>query len=162
MTGTNVEENTKVALVQVSTHEKVYLIDMVKLSILLDQTDCEIFVKKFITNRKIIKIGYGFTQDLKMIAKSFGDTRDTDTFRQSVIDLAYLVNQVSFTFHIKTIYLLNVILDIFFKLAFGIKFSIIYRNEQNAINRIERKRARSQRIGEIMLRQAIEQIRANV
>ena len=114
MTGTNVEENTKVALVRVSTHEKVYLVDMVKLSILLDQTDCEIFVKKFITNRKIIKIGYGFTQDLKMIAKSFGDTRDSDTFRQSVIDLAYLVNQVSFTFHIKIIYLSNVILDIFF------------------------------------------------
>ena len=67
---------------------------MVKLSAILDQSDCEVFSKKFLTNRKIIKIGYGFTQDLKMITRSFGDTRDTDTFRQSVLDLAYLVNQV--------------------------------------------------------------------
>ena len=94
--GTNVEENLKVALLQISTSEKVYLLDMVKLSSSLDKNDCEIFAKKFLTNRKIIKIGYGFTQDLKMIARAFDDIRDTDIFRQTVLDLAYFANKVKF------------------------------------------------------------------
>ena len=56
----------------------------------------EIFAKNFLLNKKIIKLGYGFTQDLRMITKSFGVSHEADVFRQSVLDLAYLVSQVGF------------------------------------------------------------------
>jgi uncharacterized protein with PIN domain len=94
MTGLSSEDQNKVALIQLSTHEHVYLIDMVKLIGVLDEKDSHVFAKKFLHNKKIIKIGYGFTHDIKMVAQSFPNLHDSDSFRQTVIDLGYLVNSL--------------------------------------------------------------------
>jgi uncharacterized protein with PIN domain len=82
-----------VALVQIATSESIYLIDMIKLYDLLEKEELQLFSKLFFCNKKIIKIGYGFTQDLKLLCDSFNTPIDHhDPFRQTVLDLAYLVN----------------------------------------------------------------------
>ena len=82
-----------VALVQIATNESIYLIDMIKLYNLLDVDELQSFSKLFFCNKKIIKIGYGFTQDIKVLCDSFHSPIDHhDPFRQSVLDLAYVVN----------------------------------------------------------------------
>jgi uncharacterized protein with PIN domain len=94
MSGASSGDKSKVALIQLSTHDHVYLIDMVKLIDILDEKDSQVFAKKFLYNKKVIKIGYGFTHDIKMVAQSFVSLHDSDLFRQTVIDLGYLVNSL--------------------------------------------------------------------
>jgi uncharacterized protein with PIN domain len=87
------DEKKLVALVQIATNESIYLIDMIKLYDLLDVEELKSFSKLFFCNKKIVKIGYGFTQDIKVLCDSFNSPMDHhDTFRQTVLDLAYLVN----------------------------------------------------------------------
>jgi hypothetical protein len=94
--GINSEEQNKVAVIQVATLEAIYLIDMICLGDALDQRLSQMLAERFLNNRKIIKLGYGFTHDIQMVTKSLVGVHDSDHFRQSAIDLAYLVQQVSF------------------------------------------------------------------
>ena len=91
--GMNTDDSNKVALIQIATLEQIYLIDMINLNN-LNESDSKLFAEKFLYNKKIIKLGYGFTHDIKMILKSFINLHDADLLRQSVLDLAYFVQQV--------------------------------------------------------------------
>lgn len=53
----------------------------------------QLFTKNFIYNKNIIKVGYGFSEDIKKISHSF-NAQDHDQFRQTVLDLEYLISQV--------------------------------------------------------------------
>jgi hypothetical protein len=93
--GLNVEDKKKVALIQVATQNMIYLLDMVKLSECIDEHISQKFSKMFLYNKKIVKVGYGFTQDIKMICQAFINVTETDFIHQSSLDLAYLVGQVT-------------------------------------------------------------------
>lgn len=56
------EQSKRASLIQISTHDHVYLIDSSKLHSLLDANDKQLFNTKFIINRNLIKIGYGFSE----------------------------------------------------------------------------------------------------
>ena len=88
------EDKRKVAVIQMSTFEFVYLLDMVKLVDELTDDDKKCFSDNILFNKKIVKLGYGFTQDLKMVGQSF-NVSDMDAFRQTVLDLSYLAHQVT-------------------------------------------------------------------
>lgn len=102
--GVNVEESKKVALLQVATNELVYLIDMMQLMNYLDENDSHLFAQKFLYNKKIIKLGYGFTHDIKMLSHSFINVHDLESFRLTVLDLACLVENVCKIFKISMIF----------------------------------------------------------
>lgn len=93
------ENANKVALIQVSTHTDVYLLDMMSLCFAINgnynDDNGKLLVKRFFTNKRVIKIGYGFSHDIRVILLSIGCLHDADAFRQTVLDLAYLVNHVS-------------------------------------------------------------------
>jgi hypothetical protein len=97
--GIHSEESNKVALIQIATYDRIFLLDIVVLfqdkEKNLYEQDCRLFVEKFLFNKRIIKLGYGFTHDIKMIVRAFVEIQDFDPFRQSVLDLAYLVQQVN-------------------------------------------------------------------
>jgi len=93
-TGLGVENKKKVALIQIATEGMVYLLDMVKLIKYIDEQISKAFAKKFLFNKRIVKVGYGFTHDIKMICEAFVNLTETDLLRQTSIDLAYLVGQV--------------------------------------------------------------------
>jgi hypothetical protein len=96
VSGLNDLECKRASLIQISTHEKAYLIDMSILYNSLDLNDKQDFAKNFILNKNIIKIGYGFSEDIKKISHSFNvNDHDYDHFRQSVLDLEYLIGQVT-------------------------------------------------------------------
>ena len=102
--GIHTEDTSKVALIQIATRERIFLLDMIYLSEKLNAHDSHLFVEKFLFNKKIIKLGYGFTHDIKMIIKAFVDElHNSDLLRQSVLDLAYLVQQVGFFFALKRV-----------------------------------------------------------
>lgn len=92
------EESNKVALIQVATHTDAYLLDMINLK--LDENDKRLLSRIFLTNKKIIKLGYGFSQDIKIILQTIGCPGEGDAFRQTSLDLAYLVDQVIITIKI--------------------------------------------------------------
>lgn len=92
--GGNAEDRNRVALIQVSTRTHVYLIDLVCMK--FEEKDSQLFAQKFLYNKKIVKLGYGFTHDIKLIIHSFTGLHETDLFRSTVIDLAYLINHVIF------------------------------------------------------------------
>jgi hypothetical protein len=95
------EEQNKVAVIQVATLDSIYLIDMIYLageggSSSVNASVSKMFAERFLYNKRIVKLGYGFTHDIKMVIKSFVDVNDADSFRQTVLDLAYFVQQVSY------------------------------------------------------------------
>ena len=92
--GMNSEEDNRVAVIQVATADVVYLIDMVQLADCLDDKHSKLFAESFLYNKKIIKLGYGFTHDIKMMLRSFVNVHNADLFRQTVLDLAYLAQQM--------------------------------------------------------------------
>ncbi len=80
------ENSNQVALIQISTHQFVYLLDMVKLNEVMLEEDTRTFAQKFLKNKKIVKLGYGFTQDIKMLCEAFNCTNEEhDMFRQTVL-----------------------------------------------------------------------------
>lgn len=90
------EDNICAALIQVSTYKRVYLLDIVALKNLFsDKNLVNLFSTKFLCNRRVIKVGYGFTQDLKILGRTFNLT-DLDGFRQTVLDLGTWINHVTF------------------------------------------------------------------
>lgn len=93
--GLDVEDKNKVALIQVATENMVYLLDMVKLYECIDEKVSQVFAKKFLYNKRIVKVGYGLTHDIKIICQVFINPTETDLLRQTSIDLAYLVAQVT-------------------------------------------------------------------
>lgn len=103
--GAGCESSSRVALMQVATHTDVYLIDAVSLLYSGDEV-ASALSKRFFTNKKVVKIGYGFSHDIRMILASIGYLHDADAFRHTVIDLAFLVDQV-----FKTTLLYNAILS---------------------------------------------------
>lgn len=86
------EHVNKVALIQISTETNVYLLDMIALK--MNKTQASAFSSRFFTNKNIIKLGYGFSHDIRIILHSIGCSSDADAFRHTVLDLAYIVNQV--------------------------------------------------------------------
>ncbi len=62
LSGVADEDGKRASLIQISTHEHVYLIDSSKLYSLLDKNDKQLFSKQFIQNKNIIKVGYGFSE----------------------------------------------------------------------------------------------------
>jgi hypothetical protein len=94
--GMNSEKQNKVAVIQVATLDVIYLIDMICLADKLDQKVSIMFAERFLHNKKIVKLGYGFTHDIQMVTRSLVGVQNSDHFRQSVVDLALLVQQVFF------------------------------------------------------------------
>lgn len=94
VSGVHDEDSKRASLIQISTHDHIYLIDISTLYNLLDTHTMQYFTKNFIYNKNIIKVGYGFSEDIKKISHSF-NAADHELFRQSVLDLEYLVNQVN-------------------------------------------------------------------
>lgn len=92
--GINIEQTKKVALLQVATSERIYLLDLCTMSDTFDEIDSHLMAYKFLNNKKIIKLGYGFTHDIKMLAHSFINMHDLENFRSTVIDLAFVAEQV--------------------------------------------------------------------
>ncbi|CAF0779065.1 unnamed protein product [Brachionus calyciflorus] len=92
--GINIEQAKRVALFQVATKQSIYLIDLAELADKLDENDSHIIAQKFLNNKKIIKLGYGFTHDIKMLSHSFINMHDLENFRSTVIDLAYIAEQL--------------------------------------------------------------------
>lgn len=92
--GINIEQSKKVALFQIATNEWIYLIDLCALSDFLDEMDSLMMAQKFLNNKNIIKLGYGFTHDIKMLTHSFINIHDLENFRSTVIDLAYVAEEV--------------------------------------------------------------------
>jgi hypothetical protein len=66
----------------------------------LDENDKKLLSRIFLTNKKIIKLGYGFSQDIKIILQTLGCPGEGDAIRQTSLDLAYLVDQVNNTIKI--------------------------------------------------------------
>lgn len=112
-TGIETDTSNKIAILQISNHEKVYLIDMIKLKCNYGDDDDDDdekrstigqisneFVRRFLLNKKIIKIGYSFTQDLRMISNWLVNVdcesieNLNDLIRQTVLDIGYLANSV--------------------------------------------------------------------
>lgn len=92
--GIDIEQSKKVALFQIATNERIYLIDLCVLSNILDENDSLLMAQKFLNNKNIIKLGYGFTHDIKMLTHSFINIHDLENFRCTVIDLAYVAEEV--------------------------------------------------------------------
>ena len=92
--GVGAENTNKVALIQIATETDVYLIDT--MTIEFGSTYAKEFSTRFFANKRIVKLGYGFSHDIRVILQSLGCQNDADAFRHTVLDLAYLVNQVSF------------------------------------------------------------------
>ena len=58
--GVDVENQKCVSLVQVATSHKIYLLDLLKLTKIMDEHDSERITKEFFCNQRIIKIGNFF------------------------------------------------------------------------------------------------------
>ena len=86
---------SNLALIQIATQETIYLLDIVKLRKIIDAALSKKFGEQFLFNKKIIKVGYGFSQDIKMIGCLLVGNQDNDALRQTVLDLGYLANQVN-------------------------------------------------------------------
>ncbi len=88
------EDSICAALIQISTHRRIYLLDVVALKDLFSNKKIiDLFTNKFLFNKRIVKVGYGFTQDLKIIGRTFNLT-DLNEFRETVLDLGTWINHV--------------------------------------------------------------------
>jgi hypothetical protein len=85
-----VESKLTAALMQIATRQFIYLLDI---NALCESLKSELFAAKFLYNKNIIKIGYGFTQDIHILARTF-NINDVDAFKQTILDLGALTNQV--------------------------------------------------------------------
>ena len=90
-----------VALLQVATRHRVFLVDMFTLSrhFAAKPLDARHFLERFLYNKRIVKIGYSFANDVKMLCNAFvggGDHMelDVDAFRRTVLDMAHLVEHL--------------------------------------------------------------------
>ena len=92
--GVDVEANICASIIQVATFD---LIDLITLAEVFKEPDMmREFGEKFLSNKKIIKLGYGFTHDIKVIGRSFNHCYEMDALRQSNLDLEVLTKQVIF------------------------------------------------------------------
>jgi hypothetical protein len=95
----NKDGDERIALLQISTREKCFIIDMIKLE--LSPSHYDLFTNLFLKNENIIKIGYGITEDIKMITKSFinetqpslSNDHSIDQFRRTIVDLELIANE---------------------------------------------------------------------
>lgn len=93
------QDNMKAAIIQIATDNSIHLLDIIKLNehFAADPQLSKAVIDRFITNKRIIKLGYGFTHDIRMIVRSLAnsDSHDcTDLFRQTALELSYLVDHV--------------------------------------------------------------------
>lgn len=108
VSGVSGENTTKVALIQIATDTDVYLIDTV--SIEFNSNLGKMFSSRFFTNKRIIKLGYGFSHDIRAILLSTGCLSESDAFRHTVLDLAHVVNQVRVIINIIVIVLTTIVM----------------------------------------------------
>ena len=75
---TSMMSQEKVALVQVATDKRIYILDINALAKVLEAKDWQRLRKTYFANEKILILGYGIRGDLQIITKSIPEIGDLE------------------------------------------------------------------------------------
>lgn len=85
-------QTARAALLQIATHDNIFLIDMYSLreieKITLDQ--CRHLMKQVFENPHILKLGFGMKEDLQVLSRSFLGLHDVSKSIKNYVDLRTL------------------------------------------------------------------------
>lgn len=84
----------RIALMQFATSDQIFLLDMITLHSLLHKSDWFLLANALFCNEEMIKLGYGFDSDLKMVVKTYPFLKEPLTHLKRTVDLEKLAAKV--------------------------------------------------------------------
>ncbi|XP_022106698.1 exonuclease mut-7 homolog [Acanthaster planci] len=86
-------QTTRVAIVQLATFSRIYLLDMPAL--MASEADMVvIFFHSFLSSSRALKLGYGISGDFQMLTKSYPSLKGAVSAVQRLVDLCSLTEQI--------------------------------------------------------------------
>ncbi|XP_062612527.1 exonuclease mut-7 homolog isoform X2 [Saccostrea cucullata] len=84
----------RIALMQFATMNQIFLLDMIALNSVLSSSDWLLLATAVFCNEDVLKLGYGFDADLKMMVKSYPFLKEPLTKMKRTVDLEKLAVKV--------------------------------------------------------------------
>jgi hypothetical protein len=84
---TSLMSDVRVSIIQVATRNRVFILDMLSLSHVLDDLDWSKFMSDYFAAPNITILGYGLRGDLRTIASSVDDLKSLENQCQSWLDV---------------------------------------------------------------------------
>eukprot|EP00057_Strongylocentrotus_purpuratus_P016170 XP_011670644.1 PREDICTED: exonuclease mut-7 homolog [Strongylocentrotus purpuratus] len=90
----NRTQKVKVAVCQIATHEKVYLLDMRALWVPETKDIVKTFFQRLLQSEDILKLGFGISGDYKMLSQSFLEVQEALKGEKRTVDINGLSKRI--------------------------------------------------------------------